>query len=114
MGLGQLIDAQLLRHAQGRIGLTALCFSLVEWIWAALALLAWREEDSAVPGWLPALFIAYVAGFALHAARHARPEAPALRDLTPREIQAGALFGALYLGLSVMLVLAGPASEISP
>ncbi|MBH9578601.1 hypothetical protein I7X39_17045 [Inhella sp. 1Y17] len=50
----------------------------------------------------------------MHAARQARPEEPALRDLTPREIQAGALFGALYLGLSVMLLLAGPAAEISP
>jgi len=107
MGLGQLVDAQLLRRAQGRIGLTTLCFSLAEWIWAALALLAWQEADSPVPGWLPGLFIAYVAGFALHAARSAKPDEPALRALTPREIQAGALFGALYLGLSVLLLLQG-------
>ncbi|WP_232352019.1 hypothetical protein [Inhella proteolytica] len=114
MGLGQVLDAGLLWRARGRISLTPLCFSLAEWIWAALALLAWREADPAVPWWLPALFLAYVAGFAVHAARQARPEEPALRDLTPREIQAGALFGALYLGLSVMLLLAGPAAEISP
>ncbi|WP_374435879.1 hypothetical protein [Inhella sp.] len=114
MGLGQWVDAQLLWRAQGRIGLTTLCFSLAEWIWAALALLAWQEADSPVPGWLPGLFIAYVVGFALHGARRAKPEEPALRELAPREIQAGALFGALYLGLSLLLVLSGGPPALNP
>lgn len=114
IGLAQLIDAQLLWRAQGRVGLTSLCFSLAEWIWAALALLAWREADSPVPGWLPALFIAYVAGSALHQARKARPEATALRELSPREIQAGALFGALYFGLSVLVLLSAAPPSLNP
>lgn len=106
VGSAQVFDCLLLLVRKGRISKTGWMFSVVEWIWGGVSVYVLMQENTDVPGLLPAVYIAYLVLWTIYgvftAARHQK-----LADvtLTPREAIAGGLFGLAFALAALSLVL---------
>jgi len=113
IGLGQVADAIYLGRLQGRITRFAMIFSLLEYVWAAVS--AWvffkQGPEAPQPLWYPAAFISYVVVMTLWSIVFAfRTDCENVEDLEnlaipPAILQTGGLFGALFAGAGIVLLL---------
>jgi hypothetical protein len=94
VGSAQVFDCLLFLARKGRISKTGWMFSVVEWIWGGVSIYVLMQENTDIPSWLPAVYIAYLILWLIYgvvtAARHQNLGEV---TLTPREAIAGGVFG---------------------
>ncbi|HEX7708377.1 MAG TPA: hypothetical protein VF701_18085 [Thermoanaerobaculia bacterium] len=105
IGLGQVADSAWLLRTGGRAySAFVITFSLIEYAWAVVSFLIWRERLPTVPFWLPASFVIYIVAFGV-AGFLLVPKSESLEDFViPRSlVLAGGIFG---LGFCIASALA--------
>jgi hypothetical protein len=105
VGLAQVADCALHVARKGRLGLTAMAFSVVEWTWGIASVVVIVRGPSGAPTRLAAVYIAYLllwTAYGVAQIRAGRISHPFV--LTPREALAGGAFGAAFaLGAVILL-----------
>lgn len=106
VGLAQVADCALYLMSRGRTSKTGWIFSTVEWIWGGVSVYVLFSDESMVPAWLPASYVAYLLIWAAYgvatASRHKDISAIAL---LPKEVVVGGAFGALFAIAACVLAL---------
>lgn len=97
VGLAQVADCALHVARNGRLGVTAMAFSVVEWVWGVASLIVIVRGPSGAQTGLAGAYIAYLLLWTAYGAaqiRAGRISRPFV--LTPREALAGGAFGAAF------------------
>ncbi len=96
IGMAQVADAYLLRSGETQ-RITAISFSIIEWIWGALCVYLLVHQSHRFPLWLAAMFLAQLLGWVLFIIMQAaKGRAMENFELSPTQALAGGIFGAVY------------------